>query len=97
MAATKERIKIAQETAKVIDPIAEQIMKEWGLSFAEIQETGKEPLFDREILKRIKNDSAANCLFQTSKRCTADNYGCIWGCFSEDQQDIIALKETKLW
>lgn len=97
MAATKERIKIAQETAKAIDPIAQQIMKEWGLSFDEIQEAGKEPLFDREILKRVKGNSVANSLFQTSKRCTEDNYGHIWGCFSEEQQDIIALKETKLW
>ena len=97
MAATKERIKAAKDAALIIDPIAKKIMGNWGMTFPEIQEAGREAEFDREIIKFINEDIIAKSFFETSKDYTKENFGIVWECFSEDQQNIIALKETKLW
>jgi hypothetical protein len=97
MAATKERIKTAKDAAFLIDLIAKKIMKNWEMTFSEIQETGKEAEFDREIIKFIYLDSAVKEAFEASKSYTKDNFGIVWECFTEDQKNIIALKETKLW
>lgn len=97
MAVTEERIKIAQGAKKVIAEIAKEILQEWDTSFEEIQKNRQEIKFDLEILSRIKENSVASSLFQVSKSCTADNYGMIWERFTEDEQNIIALKELKLW
>lgn len=97
MAATLQRIEVAKKAASLIDPIAQAIMKNWGMTFSEIQETGKEAEFDREIIKFIYLDSAVKEVFEASKSYTKENFGIVWECFTEDQKNIIALKETKLW
>ena len=97
MAATLQRIEVAKKAASLIDPIAQAIMQNWGMTFAEIQETGKEAEFDREIIRLIKEDPETNLVFEESKAYTKENFGIVWECFTEDQKNIIALKETKLW
>ena len=97
MAVTAQRIEIAQKAAELIDPIAKKIMKNWGMTFCQIQESKREAEFDREIIKFIYLDPKVKKIFEQSKAYTKKNFGIVWGCFSEDQQNIIALKETKLW
>ena len=97
MAATLQRIEVAKKAAELINPIAQRIMEKWGMTFAQIQETGKEAEFDREIIRLIKEDPKTNSIFEKSKAYTKDNFGIAWEAFSEDQKNIIALKETKLW
>lgn len=97
MAASKERIKVAKDTARFIDSIGQQIMEEWGMTFPEIQKAGRDAEFDREIIRRIYTNISAQAFFETSKDYTKESFGTAWECFSEDQQNIIVLKETKLW
>ena len=97
MALSEERNQIAKLLDKAIQPIAEEIFREWELSFDEIQEKGLEPKFDHELIERIcKNDDASAC-FYAYMSCASENYGDIWFEFSKEQQKIIVLKESKIF
>lgn len=97
MAINLERVLLAQQAARAIDKIAKRIMLEWGMSFSDIQENDKEPDFDREILKRIFEEENAKQIFLENLIFTGENYGKIWFEFSEEQRNIIALKEIKIF
>ena len=97
MAVSKERNSVAKLLDEAINPIAEDIFREWGLSFEEIQKKGLEPKFDRELIKRINENDEARCYFCRYMTFASDNYGKIWSEFSKEQQDIIVLKESKIF
>lgn len=93
----QERNEKAKAASDAIDPIADAIMQEWGLTFAEIQKSGREPEFDREIIKRIYENEDVKDKFLLSMAYTTENYGKIWYEFSAEQRNIIALKDTKIF
>ncbi len=93
----KDRNEAAKAASDAIDPIAETIMSEWGLSFKEIQKAGREPEFDREIIKRIYENEKVKKIFLISMTYSTENYGKIWYEFSAEQWNIIALKDTKIF
>ena len=97
MAVSKERNQVARELSDAIDPIANAIMQEWGLKFAEIQGRGLEPKFDREIIKRINQEPKIKVKFIEFMAHVVDNYGKIWYEFTESQKEIITLKESKIF
>lgn len=93
----EDRNKAAKAASDAIDPIADAIMQEWGLAFEEIQKKGREPEFDREIIKRIYENEEVKKKFLISMTYTTENYGKIWHEFSPEQWNIIALKDTKIF
>jgi len=97
MAVSKKWVDAARELSALIDPIAKQIMKEWEHEFIEIQLLGIEPRFDREIIKRIKAEPEIHAKFIQFMVLVVDNYGKIWYEFSEEQKEIITLKESKIF
>lgn len=97
MAALKERNQVAKELDKAIDPIAKTIFRDWQLGFEEIQKKGLEPDFDRELIKRIYENGEARSKFIEYMAHASKNYGKIWFEFSKEQQEIIALKESKIY
>ncbi len=97
MALNLERVLLAQQAARAIDKIVKRIMLEWGMKFSEIQANGKEPEFDREILKRIYENEKARQIFIENLIATGENYGKVWFEFSEEQRKLITLKEIKLF
>jgi len=97
MAVSKERNELARELSGLIDPIAKEIMQEWKLNFIQIQQRGLEPKFDREIIKRIEEEPKTHVKFTDFMIFVQANYGKIWFEFSEDQRNIITLKESKIF
>lgn len=93
----KERNKVAKAASDAIDPIANDIMKEWNISFEQIKIQGREPEFDKEIIKRIYENEDVKNKFLLSMTYTTENYGKIWYEFSTEQWNIIALKDTKIF
>lgn len=93
----ENRNKAAKEASDAIDPIADAIMQEWGLTFAEIQKSGREPEFDREIIKRIHQNEDVKKKFNLSMSYTIENYGKSCSEFSPEQLNIIGLKDTKIF
>lgn len=91
-----ERNQSARELSETIDPIAKEIMEEWNLSFSQIQGQGLEPKFDREIISRVKQNPKTHVKFVDFMTYVLDNYGKIWYEFSEEQKEIITLKESKI-
>ena len=97
VASIEERNKAAKAASDAIDPIADDIMREWGMTFAEIQQGGKEPEFDREIIKRIYENEDVKSQFLDSMVYTQQNYGKIWFEFNVEQRNIIALKDSNIF
>ena len=97
MAVSEERNQVARALDEAIDPIAKSIFREWRLGFEEIQEKGLEPKFDRELIKRIYENAEARAEFIKYMVHASENYGKIWLEFSKEQQEIIALKESKIF
>ncbi len=97
MAVSKERNSVAKLLDEAINPIAEDIFREWGLSFEEIQKKGLEPKFDHELIKRIYESDMARLYFYKYMTYASENYGKIWDEFTKEQQEIIALKESKIF
>lgn len=97
MAVSEERNQVARALDEAIDPIAKSIFREWKLGFKEIQEKGLEPKFDRELIKKIYEDGEARSRFIEYMVYASKNYGKIWLEFSKEQQEIIALKESKIF
>ena len=97
MAVSEERNRVARELDDLINLIIQDIFEKWSLNFQDIKDSGSEPLFDREIISRIYKDDEAKAKFLEYKKYASENYGKIWDEFSEEQQDIIALKESKIF
>lgn len=98
MAVSKERNDAARNLSEAIDPVAKEIMQEWNLNFAQIQEQGIEAKFDREIIKRMKTiNPKLYGQFTQFMSYVAHNYGDIWCEIPGDLQEIITLKESKIF
>ena len=97
MAWIDERNKAAKDASCAINLIAKAIMQEWGEKFDEIQKQGREPEFDKEIIKRIYENEEVRKKILISMTYTTENYGKIWYEFSAEQWNIIALKDTKIF
>ena len=97
MAMSTEWKETARELNELIDPIAKKILREWEREFIEVKLMGLEPRFDRVLIEKIKEKEEVYKKFMEFMRLVVENYGKIWYEFSEEEKEIITLKESKIF